>query len=157
MQFKNSKSASIWSKSLLFLGAVSLLSLTAIHCGSGDSTAATPEPAVQIISPAAGAQFKLKDTNYIIVQTDTARFLRRAFYVAFSTDSGACWAPDCGKGNSLTPIQLKGNKGVIRRDTIKWVPGDDPFIAVGQTVKVRVVDYPPSTITLYSGLFTIVN
>ncbi|MDB5049776.1 MAG: hypothetical protein JWO30_2847 [Fibrobacteres bacterium] len=155
MPFKNSQVASRWNKGLFFLGLVSILSLSAMHCNSGESD--SDQAAVQIIAPVAGAKFKITDTNYIIIQTDTARFLRRAYYVAFSTDSGACWAPDCGKGNSLTPIVLKGNKGAIRRDTVKWVPGDDFFIKVGQSVKVRVVDYPPSTITLYSGFFTITD
>jgi hypothetical protein len=149
--------ASLRYKGFMLSVGIALAALAVLHCNSDPASAPAETPAVQILAPAAGAKFKATDTNYIIIQTDTLRFLRRAFYIAFSTDSGACWAPDCGKGNSLTPLRLLGNKGALRKDTVKWVPADDPFISVGQTVKVRVVDYPPSTITLFSGYFTITN
>ena len=157
MPFMNSRTASKWNKSLFFLGAVSLLSLSAMHCGSDSPSAVSEGDAVQILAPAAGAKFKITDTNLIIIQTDTVRFLRRAYYLDYSADSGKCWEAQCLKGNSVKSFKLTGNKGAIRKDTVKWVPGDDPFIKAGQSIKLRLVDYPPSTIGLYVAYITITD
>jgi hypothetical protein len=145
------------NKNLLLLGIAATISLSALHCNSSDTPVAPvtkDTAAVQILAPLAGAQFKLSDTNLIILQIDTARFNRTGLYIAFSADSGKCWAIDCLKGGALTPYKIKGDKGAIRKDTIKWVPKDN-FAEAGQSVKVRIIDYPPSTITLMSGYFTI--
>lgn len=134
---------------LLLLGITTVLSLSTMHCNSSDTPAGPVGSAdsIKIISPAAGEKVKLTDTNLIILQIDTNLFNRTGLYLSFSLDSGKCWAVDCLHGGTLPAYRVKPGKGAVRLDTIKWVPADYPYTAAGMNVKLKIIDYPPVTIT----------
>jgi hypothetical protein len=144
-------------KGLSLIGLASL-AFSFLHCDSSTSPApvATADT-IKILSPVKGASLKLTDTALIILKIDTTLFNRTGLYLSFSTDSGKCWAVDCMRGGSLPPYKIKPGKGAVRLDTIKWVPADYPFAEAGNSVKLKLIDYPPSTILRMTDYFTFTN
>lgn len=145
-------------RALALAGLAASLSLCVTHCDSSTNPpAAAAQDTIKIVSPMPGAALKLSDTALIILKIDTTLFNRTGLYLSFSTDSGKCWAVDCMRGGSLPPYKIKPGKGAVRLDTIKWVPADYPFAEAGRGVKLKIIDYPPSTIIRISEYFTFVN
>lgn len=163
-----------WAKRCSALSVVSILAVLGMHCSSSDSaTGPASTDTITVLEPKAGAKYHLADTVLIIVQTDTTVFHRKALYLFYSADSGKCWTSSdsicIGKGSAFlqTVINLRNDKGALRKDTVKWVP-NDPFatdtvaVPVGQSVQtmIKVVDYPTGSaplITRLSGFFSISN
>ena len=143
---------------LALAGVAALLSFGVMHCDTASGPpAGTAQDTIKIVSPAPGAALKLSDTALIILKIDTTLFNRTGLYLSFSTDSGKCWAVDCMRGGSLPPYKIRPGKGAVRLDTIKWVPADYPFAEAGRSVKLKIIDYPPSTIIRISEYFTFAN
>ncbi|GEM_PF-5976023 len=145
-------------KGLAMAGLMAVLSTSFMHCDPASTApVATAPDSIKIVSPSMGASLKLTDTALIIMKIDTTLFNRTGLYISFSTDSGKCWAVDCMRGGSLPPYKVKPGKGAVRLDTVKWVPADYPFAEAGRSVKLKIIDYPPSTITRITGFFTFTN
>jgi hypothetical protein len=156
MPFPNS-AFSLRARKGFLMGAAALLSAAfMLHCNSASGTGpANTVDSLSFVAPAAGAQIKFNDTNYIIFQTDTSKYPEHNLYVSFSLDSGKCWAPACLAGGAFPPFKLKGDKGEVRLDTLKWVPSDYPFVAAGKSIQFKATNYPPIIITRTTGMFTI--
>ncbi len=93
-----------------------------------------PAETIQILSPAANASFTLNST-------DTVRIIASADFSQFSSGLNFQFSIDSAKTWNL--ILSKVRKAGIEKDTVKWVPNDEipGFIAPGQGVKLRVIDY----------------